>query len=204
MKATLRRRFQRVRDLDGIRFSVVPFAERKAEILELRSVAYEEFHRLGTYRQAENLTDPHDAPSSMVIAERDGMVIGSVRLAPPLAGPILNRYYPLCGSLSVLPPQTHFIESGWGCIHPEHQGRGLFWYLVGHKLLAARAFGVPYIVGSTAESLWPLWQSCGYRKIELSYPGMVTGIHYSAMRLELDKVLAGEGIAPVLSRVFEG
>lgn len=191
------------RPLDSIRFSVVSFDERAPEIIELRRAAYSAAYTPDHYNEVASLTDPRDRQASVVIAELEGQIIASARLRPPLPGPILHANCRLEGSFSALPPKSELLECGWLCIHPDHQGKGLVWPFAAHKLAAAQQHGRPYIVAATEENNWPIWRSCGYRKIALSYRGAVTGIEYSVILLDLAAVLAGQGIAPALARALQ-
>ncbi len=186
----------------AIRYSVVRYPERFPEILKLRRAAYAADHKDAGYDSDDAVTGPRDLQATVVIAESAGRIIGSERLNPPISGPILYRNCRPEGPLHKLPPKSEFLEMSWGCIHPDHQGRGLFRSLSAHNLIAAEKFGRPYLLAGSSAKLWPFWRQCGYRKTGVTYRGAVTGIEHSVNLLDLAAVLAGRNIAPEFARVL--
>lgn len=187
------------------RFSVVRYPERFPEILKLRRTAYQAAQKFGpdTAESEENEeADPRNLRSLTVIAEVAGQIVGSLRLTPPLPGPILHHTCKFSEPVQGLPPRSDFIEASWACVHPGHQGKGLFWYLAAYMVLVTEQLGKPYLVGGTDASMWPNWRRCGYRKTGSTYRGALSDNTYWVMYLDVEEILAGRNIAPEFARVL--
>lgn len=190
---------------DLIRYRVVQYPERLDEVLALRRAAYGAAQKHGP-DDAESAegdgADPRNLRSSTVIAELEGQIIGSLRLAPPLPGPLLHHTCEFAEPVKGLPPRTEFIEASWACVHPAHQGKGLFWSISAYMVLVAKQLGKPYLVGGTDADMWRNWKRCGFRKTGSTYLGAISRNRYWVMLLNVDEVLAGHNIAPEFARVL--
>ena len=179
-------------------FSIVGYPERRREILALRRAAYAASGKCGPDNATEENIDPRDFRAANVIAEVEGRIVASVRLTPPLPGPILQPSCALRGPTDQLPAHSDFVEASWGCIHSEFQGQGLLWQLSAHMLVAADTFGRPYLLIGSDRQIWRHWQRCGFRKTGVTYRGTLSGNEYFVVTLNLNEVLAGRGIDPKL------
>ena len=179
---------------DPIRFKVIAFPERIGEILELRKITYEAAQKIAPNTHPIDLTDSRDPKASFVIAESGGRIIGSVRLAPPVSGPLLYPDAMLKGPLTHIPPKSQILETAWACIHPDHQGQGLFWHLAAHMLITAKTYGKPFLIGAAEPKLWNNWRRCGYQKTGVSFERATTGREYSVIVLELAAVFEGRAL----------
>lgn len=189
----------------SLRFSVIPYPERLSEIVELRHLAYTAANKLGpgTVETVETEeADPRNRQATLVIAEDGEQIVASVRLTPPLAGPLFHHNCRFDGPVHGLPPRPEFLESAWACIHPDHQGKGLYWELVAHMVLAAKRLGKKYLVGGTTAHLWPNWRRCGYRNTGTRYTGVLSTTELWVVVLDVEEVLAGHNIAPEFARVL--
>ncbi|MEM9556310.1 MAG: GNAT family N-acetyltransferase [Acidobacteriota bacterium] len=187
----------------SVRFRTLRFPERLADIVELRRVAYTAAGKLGPDVEESievEMADPRNLRAVLVVAEEEEQIVGSVRLTPPLPGPLFHSTCRFDGPVQGLPSRSDFLESAWACIHPSQQGQGLFWHLVAHMVLAAKRLGKPYLVGGTAENLWPNWRRCGYRKLGSRYIGALSATELSVVILKVEEVLAGRNIASQLAR----
>lgn len=183
------------------RFGVVHSPERLSEVLELRRITHLAAGQVEPHRTAAEMVEPRDLEATMVIAEQADQLVGTTRLVPPLEGTILHCGCRLEGAVDELPPKDEMIEASSGCIHPEHQGQGLFWNLVAHAWnTAAQVYGRPLLVGACEDRLWPFWQRCGFCRVPVYYAGAVTGRRYQVMLLELAPVLEGQGVDRRLAR----
>lgn len=186
-----------------VQFSVVRNPERSAEVDELRRIAYGEAGKSGPGSlEAGEVIDPRDLQAFVVIAEVAGRVVGSVRVIPPMPGPILHPECRLRGDTSSLPPRSGLAEGGWGCVHPDYQGQGLFWQLAAHMLLLGRDLGGTHLVAGSDVDLWPYWRRCGFSKTGVSYLGVHSGTEHAVMVIGLDALTSGRNMAPEFSRVL--
>lgn len=188
---------------DRFRFEVVRHGDhRMEEILDLRRTAYVEAGKVDPLIASSKMTDRRDRHAWIVIAQADHRIVGTLRLAPPLPGPILGC--PELGeSVPGLPPGSDYLECSKVCVHPEAQGQGLFWYLAAHMLFTAREVGTPYLVGGIDRSLWHFWSRCGYRRVGASYLSRsLTGIQHWVGLLDVAASLAGRTISPKFAHLL--
>lgn len=181
-------------------FEVIPFAERSTEILELRRLALSTANQIAPDTPTSEMYDPRDLRAKIGIAEIEGRLIGSARLAPPLEGSVLHHSNRCIEPVVGLPPSAEYLELSKVCVHPAHQGQGILWYLVALMLITARKEGRPYLLGGVNPSMWQFWKRCGFRKIGTNYVGPnAPDIEYSLVLLDVEEVLAGRGISPKLA-----
>ena len=152
-------------------FRLVRFQDRQDEILELRRAAYTSVGKLGPGRAKQVETDSRDERAWVLVAEEAGQLVACVRLTPPLPGPVQTQVQ-LWSRLNPDLPGTFeldYTEVSWACIHPDHQGRGLFWSLAAQMILAAAKLGRRYLIGGADDSLWSYWRRCGFRDTGFVY-----------------------------------
>ena len=185
------------------RFDVLAYPERIDEILELRRLANCSANLLPPETLAAELIDPRDFEASNVVAEISGRLVGTLRLAPPLEGFILNQANPCVRPVNGLPGTSEYLETAWASIHPNYHGRGILWHLVAHMVLTAKQRAKPFLVGGTSPDMWRFWRRCGYRKTGILYLGRnAPSLQYSVIILDVEAAIEGRNIAPQLARVL--
>ncbi len=183
-------------------FSVVRFSQRQSEILELRRIAYAEAGKLGRGKAKTDETDSRDAEALVVIAEVTGQLVASVRLALARPGLIFDQSCRFHGDLHSVPSGSDSVEASWGCIHPDLQGKGLFWLLAAHMLIEAAHLGRGYILSGTDVNLWSYWRRCGFRATGATYRYAHSDHRYQLIVLDIQAALAGRGIDPKFASVL--
>lgn len=186
-----------------LRFSLVRCGERAEELRELRGAAYGGAGKSGPERPDSDRSDPREDRAVMILAEVEGRLAGSLRVIPPGPGPILHPECRLEGDLGTLPPCAETAEGGWGCVHPDFGGRGLFWHLSARMFTVAHEFGANWLIAGSDAQLWQFWQRCGFRKTGITYRGVYSRALYSMMIAKIVDVLRGRGVAPELAEVLE-
>ncbi len=185
------------------RFSVLAYPERLNEILELRRVANAAADQLAPDISAAQLLGPRELAASNVVAEINGRLVGTVRLAPPIEGFLLNHANPTLGPVRGLPKSSEYLETAWAAVHPKYHGRGILWRLAAHMVITAQQCGKPFLVGGCNPSMWRFWQRCGYRETGIPYIGRNSPyVQYSVILMDVEAVLAGRGIAPQLAQAL--
>ena len=188
----------------ALRFEILPYPARYEELLALRLGALEATEQIRPGYRPSDLRDPRDRNATLVVAEESGRLVAAARLTPPQPGPPLHHDNRMLGPVVGLPPAGTYLEYSKGCVHPDHHGHGLFWRLVAHCLFAARDLGCRYLLGGSNPEIFEFWRRCGFERIPTRYSGPTTpGAVYSLMVLDVERVLAGEGISPKLAAALE-
>ena len=180
-----------------IRYRVLQGLERYDEVLALRREAF------GVGHLAVTLADPRDRQASLIAALSGTRIIATLRLTPPLPGPLFHPATRFRGRVHELPARSECLESSRACIHPDFRGQGLFWQLAAEMVCTARDLGKPYLVGGADQNLLSFWTRCGFEAagVTYGYPGGSIE-KYRVVVLEVTRVLAGRGIAPELEQAL--
>ncbi len=187
------------------RFDVITYPDRIDEILALRQIANCAADQLAPDTSTAELFDARDLEASHVVAEMDDQIVGTVRLASPLEGFLLNSANPCVEPVSGLPNSSEYLETAWAAIHPNYQGRGLLWHLAAHLVVTAKQRGKPFIVGAANPGMWRFWQRCGYRKMDVPYFGRSgRAPEFSLIISDVDAAITGRDIAPPLAQALKG
>ena len=186
-----------------LRFSLVRCGERAEELRDLRRAAYGCAGKSGPERPDSDQSDPRDDRAMMILAEVGGRLVGSLRVIPPGPGPILHPQCRLEGDLGTLPPFSEIAEGGWGCVHPDFGGRGLFWQLSARMFTVAHEFGANWLIAGSDAQLWQFWQRCGFRKTGITYRGVYSKAPYSMMIANIADVLRARDVDPELAKALK-
>jgi N-acyl-L-homoserine lactone synthetase len=140
-------------------------------VLDLRLRAYLEARKVAIYTNATDMADEYDAPSTIHVAKKASLVIGSVRVTVPKEGYPLFIGRDIPNAVEVLPDVKDFTEGSRMCTHPDFRQLGLFYPLAASMIYTATNTGRRYLVGSCTYDLIPLWEKCGF---------FATGIRFSS------------------------
>jgi predicted GNAT family N-acyltransferase len=174
------------------------------EVLALRRVAYLRAGKVGPGAREEDMGDALDARSRILVAKYRGRIVASVRLMfPPSAdAPLKHEDY------VALPPGTpardEVVELSKFCTHPEFRGSDLFYTLVKHCALTTMQSGRRYAVMSCTDELVRPYGRVGFRKLGASYVHPTMGLEHHLMIAEVDKVVAGKDVNPVVWNLIGG
>jgi predicted GNAT family N-acyltransferase len=174
------------------------------EVLALRRVAYLRAGKVGPGAREEDMGDALDARSRILVAKYRGRIVASVRLMfPPSAdAPLKHEDY------VALPPGTpardEVVELSKFCTHPEFRGSDLFYTLVKHCALTTMQSGRRYAVMSCTDELVRPYGRVGFRKLGASYVHPTMGLEHHLMIAEVNKVVAGKDVNPVVWNLIGG
>lgn len=190
----------------SLSFRLVRFEERRDELLELRRAAYGAVGKLGPGRAKQVETDSRDEQAWILVAEEAGRPAASVRLTPPLPGPVQTQVQ-LWSSLDPKLPRSFehdYTEVSWACIHPDHQGRGLFWSLAAGMIQSSAKLGRRYLIGGADDHLWRYWQRCGFRDTGFVYRNPGSDHSFRMIVFDTEATWAPGELDPRLERELMG
>lgn len=160
--------------------------ERADDVSALRRLAFA--GRFGPEDLAQGISDPRESRARVVVAEGERALVGSVRLIPPGPGPLLYPTTRFVGDVGTLAPDPVRAEAGWGCVHPEHQGTGLFRRLMKRTISVARSFKAEALILATRREHSAFWRSLDFEVTGVSYRGAFSGADYVVVSVDLLRI----------------
>ena len=153
----------------ALEFACVSTDDEYREVLALRRLAYVQAGKVSANVHDEQMADPLDASSRIVVAKHRGRVVATVRLYFPRGPEDRLKHEDFLPLPPGFPARDDVVEFSKFCTDPEFRGSDLFYTLVKRCALATMQSGRRYALMSCTAPLAPAYARLGFRKVGASY-----------------------------------
>jgi predicted GNAT family N-acyltransferase len=180
----------------GVTIDYVRTEEDYREVLKLRARCYTWVTGGDESRYLE-MADEFDARSRIVIARRNGVAVGSFRLVFHNVDDQLEQQ-----KHAILPEDfprnDELLEVTRICTDPSYRGTDLFYVIAKHAIIGVLQAGRRWGVSACTDSLWPLYEKMGFKKIGVSYTVPGHGVEVHTIICDVPARVKGIGIHPIV------
>jgi predicted GNAT family N-acyltransferase len=185
-------------------FGSIRTDEEYKEVLRLRRLAYVHAKKISAEATDLQMADAYDARSRILVAKHRGRVVATARLMFPESGADHLNHEDYVELPDHLPPRDQLVEVFKTCTHPGYRGSDLFYTLLMHVGLVILQSGRRYALMSATDSLAPIYERFGFRRVEVTYQHPAMRIRHNLMLLDVAAVVAGTGINPLFWNLVGG
>jgi predicted GNAT family N-acyltransferase len=178
--------------------------EEYGEVLRLRRLAYVHAKKLGEDTKDLDMADAFDARSRILVAKHRGRVVGTVRLMFPQSEADRLNHEDYMELPPRLPPREQMVEVFKACTHPGYRGSDLFYRLLMHAALTIIQSGRRYALMSATDSLAPLYERFGFRKLGTAYLHPSMKVEHHLMLVDAPRTVSGLGTNPIFWNLAGG
>ena len=132
--------FVRAGILSSIEYGVVRTEQDYREVLNLRHLAYQADHKIGTAASVNDVSDIHDSRARILTCKFRGKTIATARLTFHEAGDI-TEHEEFVSWPSDFPRRDESVEVTRACTHPDFRRTGLFFALLRYVVITATQAG---------------------------------------------------------------
>lgn len=188
----------------ALAFGSVGTQQEYDQVLRLRRLAYVQAKKISADTKDVDMADAFDARSRILVAKHRGHVVGTVRLTFPDSTADRLNHDDFLELPSHLPPREQMVEVFKACTHPGYRGSDLFYTLLMHVGLVILQSGRRYALMSATDSLAPVYERFGFRRMGVAYQHPSMRMRHHLMVLDVANVVAGKGINPLFWNLVGG
>ncbi len=164
-------------------------------VLELRFLANQKAGQIGAIRSPEETGDMHDARSRILVAKRNGKVIGTTRfrytqLDEPLEAEAYVKWP------SHFPRRDQIFEMSRLATHPDYRGSDLLPGLFRFGCTTCVDADRPWLVMSSMDKYVGFYRKVGFRPTGLSYEDPLWSGRLNVMMVNYFDMIKGKGVHP--------
>ncbi|HET6410850.1 MAG TPA: GNAT family N-acyltransferase [Anaeromyxobacter sp.] len=185
-------------------FCSIRTEEEYREVLRLRRLAYVHSRKVSADAKDVDMADSYDRSSRILVAKHRGRVVGTARLMFPRSEGERLNHEDFLDLPPGLPPRQELVEVFKTCTHPGYRGSDVFYTLLMHVGLNILQSGRRYALMSATDSLAPIYERFGFRRVGVSYQHPAMRLRHHLMILDVGRVVAGRGINPLFWNLVGG
>jgi predicted GNAT family N-acyltransferase len=185
-------------------FGAVRSAAEYAEVLRLRRLAYVHARKLSEDTKDVDMADGFDSRSRILVARHQGRAVATSRLMFPTSGAERLNHEEFLELPPGLPPREQVVEVFKTCTHPAYRGSDLFYTFLKHIGLTIIQSGRRYALMSATDSLAPVYERFGFRRVGVTYQHPRMRMRHHLMLLDVASVVSARRIDPISWNLVAG
>jgi predicted GNAT family N-acyltransferase len=185
-------------------YASVRTEEEYREVLALRRLAYAEAGKIAVGARDEDMADPFDDKSRILIARHQGKIVATLRLMFPATASDPLKHAEYMELPESLPAPDELVEVSKACTHPDFRGGDLFYSMTKRAAVTIVQAGRRYLFMSCTSPLVPIYRRLGMRKIGASYEHPTMRSEHHLLLGDIPRMMTGEGLNPIFWNVVIG